>query len=52
VGVSKLPADARALREAGMDPGTPAAMVERATWPDARVAEGTIDTIVDVRDSR
>jgi len=52
VGVSKLPADTRALREAGMDPGTPAAMVERAMWPDARVAEGTLDTIVDVRDSR
>ena len=50
--VSKLTADTRALREAGMDPGTTAAMVERATWPDARAAEGTLDTIVNVRDSR
>jgi uroporphyrin-III C-methyltransferase len=32
--------------------GTTAALVERATWPDARAAEGTLDTIVDVRDSR
>jgi uroporphyrin-III C-methyltransferase len=52
MGVSKLPAYTRALRGAGMDPATPAAMVERGTWPDERVAEGTLETIVDVRDSR
>ena len=50
MGVGKLPEYVAALREAGMDPGTPAAMVERATWPDQRVATGTLDTIVDVRD--
>jgi len=25
-------------------------MIERATWPDMRVATGTLDTIVEVRD--
>ncbi|WP_435348069.1 uroporphyrinogen-III C-methyltransferase [Haloarchaeobius sp. HRN-SO-5] len=51
MGVGKLPEYTRALREAGMDHGTPVALVERATWPDMRVATGTLDTIVDVRDS-
>jgi uroporphyrin-III C-methyltransferase len=34
-----------------MDPGTPVALIERATWPEMRVASGTLDTIVDVRDA-
>jgi len=50
MGVGKLPEYARALREAGLDPATPVALVERATWPDMRVATGMLDTIVDVRD--
>ena len=50
MGVGKLPGYVAALREAGMDPETPVAMVERATWPDQRVVAGTLDTIVDVRD--
>ena len=50
MGVGKLPAYTAALREAGMDPDTPVAMVERATWPDQRVVTGTIETIVEVRD--
>ena len=50
MGVGKLPAYTAALREAGMAPDTPVAMVERATWPDQRVVTGTLDTIVDVRD--
>jgi len=50
MGVAKLPAYTGALRDAGMDPDTPVAMVERATWPDQRVVTGTLDTIVDVRD--
>jgi uroporphyrin-III C-methyltransferase len=50
MGVGKLPDYTRALREAGMDPETPVALVERGTWPDMRVATGTLDTIVDVRD--
>ena len=50
MGVGKLPEYVAALREAGKDPGTPVAMVERATWPDQRVVSGTLDTIVDVRD--
>ncbi|PSP48374.1 uroporphyrinogen-III C-methyltransferase [Halobacteriales archaeon QH_1_68_42] len=50
MGVGKLPDYTAALREAGMDPETPVALVERATWPDQRVATGTLDTIVDARD--
>jgi uroporphyrin-III C-methyltransferase len=50
MGVGKLPAYVTALREAGMGPNTPVAMIERATWPDQRVVTGTLDTIVDVRD--
>jgi uroporphyrin-III C-methyltransferase len=50
MGVGKLPEYARALREAGMDPGTPVALVERGTWPDQQVATGTLETIVAARD--
>ncbi|SMO38985.1 uroporphyrinogen-III C-methyltransferase [Halorubrum cibi] len=50
MGVGKLPAYAAELREAGMAPDTPVALVERATWPDMRVATGTLETIVEVRD--
>ncbi|MFC4359798.1 uroporphyrinogen-III C-methyltransferase [Halobium salinum] len=51
MGVGKLPDYTRALREAGMAPDTPVALVERATWPEMRVATGTLDTIVDARDA-
>ncbi|WP_435359868.1 uroporphyrinogen-III C-methyltransferase [Haloarchaeobius sp. DFWS5] len=51
MGVGKLPDYTQALRDAGMDPETPVALVERATWEDMRVATGTLDTIVDVRDA-
>ena len=50
MGVGKLPQYTDALRAAGMDPETPVALVERATWPGMRVATGTLDSIVDVRD--
>ena len=50
MGVGRLPDYAQALREAGKDPETPVALVERGTWPDMRVATGTLDTIVDARD--
>jgi uroporphyrin-III C-methyltransferase len=50
MGVGKLPDYTAALREAGMDADTPVALVERATWPDQRVATGTLDTIVAARD--
>jgi len=46
MGVGKLGEYTAALRGAGMDPGTPVAMVERATWPDQRVVTGTLDSIV------
>ncbi|MCL7417394.1 MAG: uroporphyrinogen-III C-methyltransferase, partial [Halalkalicoccus sp.] len=50
MGVGKLPEYTRALREAGMDPETPVALVERGTWPDGRAVAGTLETIVSVRD--
>ncbi|QLD88946.1 uroporphyrinogen-III C-methyltransferase [Natronomonas salina] len=50
MGVGKLPMYTEELRSAGMPPETPVALVERATWPDQRVATGTLETIVDVRD--
>jgi uroporphyrin-III C-methyltransferase len=50
MGVGKLPMYAEALLSAGMDPETPAALIERATWPDQRIACGTLETIVGVRD--
>ena len=50
MGVGKLPAYSGELLDAGMDPETPVALVERATWPGQRVAIGTLETIVDVRD--
>ena len=50
MGVGKLPDYTTVLREAGMDPETPVALIEEGTWPDQRVALGTLDTIVSVRD--
>ncbi|TSD09962.1 uroporphyrinogen-III C-methyltransferase [Haloglomus irregulare] len=50
MGVGKLPDYTAALRDAGLAGDTPVALIERATWPDQRVATGTLDTIVDVRD--
>jgi uroporphyrin-III C-methyltransferase len=50
MGVGKLPMYTGELISAGMPPDTPVALVERATWPDQRVATGTLETIVDVRD--
>ena len=50
MGVGKLPDYVAELRRAGLDADVPVALVERATWPDMRVATGTLGTIVDVRD--
>jgi uroporphyrin-III C-methyltransferase len=50
MGVGKLPAYTKELLDAGMDADTPVALVERATWPEQRVACGTLETVVDVRD--
>jgi len=51
MGVGKLPGYTSELLNYGMAADTPVALIERATWPDQRVATGTLDTIVDVRDS-
>ncbi|ERG95667.1 uroporphyrinogen-III C-methyltransferase [Haloquadratum walsbyi] len=50
MGVGKLPAYTAELQDAGMDPETPIAVIERATRPSMQVAVGTLDTAVDVRD--
>ncbi|MXV62663.1 uroporphyrinogen-III C-methyltransferase [Natronorubrum sp. JWXQ-INN-674] len=50
MGVTRLPDYTRALRDAGMRPETPVALVERGTWPTQQVGTGTLETIVDVRD--
>ncbi|WP_435126417.1 uroporphyrinogen-III C-methyltransferase [Halobaculum sp. D14] len=50
MGVGRLPDYTAVLRDAGMPPETPVALVERGTWPDMRVAVGTLDSIVSVRD--
>lgn len=51
MGVARLSEYTTALAEAGMDPTTPVAMIERATWPDPRVVTGTLETIVAERDA-
>lgn len=50
MGVSRLPDYTDALLEAGKDPETPAALVERATREGQQVAAARLDTIVEARD--
>jgi len=50
MGVRRLPEYTAALRERGVDPDTPVAMIEKATWEDEQTATGTLETIVDARD--
>jgi uroporphyrin-III C-methyltransferase len=50
MGVRRLPDYAAALRERGVDPGTPAAMIQKATWAEEATVTATLDTIVDARD--
>jgi len=52
MGVGKLPMYVDELLAAGMAAETPVALIERATWPEQRVALGTLETIVDVRDEQ
>jgi uroporphyrin-III C-methyltransferase len=51
MGVTRLPEYAATLVEAGMDPATPVALVERATRDGQQVATGTLETIVEARDT-
>lgn len=50
MGVTRLPEYTDSLVDAGLDPDTPVAMVERATWPDQQVVTGTLDGIVEAAD--
>ncbi len=45
MGVRRLPENVAALRERGVDPDTPVAMVEKATWDGEGTVAGTLDTI-------
>ncbi|WP_036263863.1 siroheme synthase CysG [Methylocapsa aurea] len=45
MGVKTLGILAARLLEHGLDPATPALLVERATWPDERSIFGTIETL-------
>lgn len=47
MGVSALPNVAKSLMEGGMDPDTPAAMIERGTTPGQRVVVATIATLAE-----
>ncbi|WP_340101992.1 uroporphyrinogen-III C-methyltransferase [Salinibaculum salinum] len=51
MGVTRLPEYTEALMAAEMDPETPVALVERATWEAQKVATGTLETIVEARDT-
>ncbi|HWD64475.1 MAG TPA: uroporphyrinogen-III C-methyltransferase [Solirubrobacteraceae bacterium] len=48
MGVRQLPAIAARLIEGGRPADEPAALVQRGTWPDQRVAVGRLDTIAEV----
>jgi uroporphyrinogen III methyltransferase/synthase len=51
MGVRTLPAVVRELVEGGRPPETPAAVIERATYPGQRVVTGTLATIVERADA-
>ncbi|RZL93017.1 MAG: uroporphyrinogen-III C-methyltransferase, partial [Variovorax sp.] len=39
---------ARSLQERGLDPSTPVALLERATWPDQRIVQATLGELASV----
>jgi len=45
MGVGRLPENMAALEASGLDPETPVAMIERATYEDEQVVTGTVATI-------
>lgn len=51
MGVRRLPDYTGVLTEYGVDPDTPVAMIQNATWDDEQIVTGTLETIVDERDS-
>lgn len=50
MGVGRLPDNTAALEASGLDPGTPVAMIERATYHDETVVTGTLETICERAD--
>ncbi|PSP91008.1 hypothetical protein BRC87_04420, partial [Halobacteriales archaeon QS_4_66_20] len=47
---ASLPDNVAALREHGVDPETPVAMIEKATWEGEATVTATLETIVEARD--
>lgn len=47
MGVGRLEENVRALRSHGVHEGTPAAVVQKATWDDERTVVGTLETIAE-----
>ncbi|WIV66479.1 uroporphyrinogen-III C-methyltransferase [Natrialbaceae archaeon AArc-T1-2] len=47
MGVRTLERNVTALRDHGVDPDKPVALVQKATWDDQHVVRGTLETIVD-----
>lgn len=45
MGIAELPSVTTRLLDEGVDPGTPAAVIERATWPGQRVVRAPLDRI-------
>lgn len=50
MGVGRLPEYVSTLRDCGLDPDTPVAMVEKATRADEQTVTGTVESIVRLRD--
>jgi uroporphyrinogen III methyltransferase / synthase len=51
MGVRQLPAITSQLIDAGRDPTEPAALIQRGTLPDQRIAAGTLSSIASVADA-
>lgn len=51
MGISSLPAITAGLLDAGMDPGTPAAVIERGTTANQRIVSSTLADLKDAADA-
>ena len=47
MGVARLPANVRALRDHGLTPETPAATIQKATWREEDTVVATVETIAE-----
>lgn len=51
MGVRRLPDYTATLQNYGLSPSTPVAMVQKASWTDEQTVTGTLESIVDLRDT-